>query len=496
MLAYKTNSPNYLDYIASVKTREEILADPKLCVLLENPYVKENMEVALAWRKAKFGDYLDKYNFVEYYLCNGPELDADTLLHYRAEASADPVVMEIAYSYFTDSSVLSEIRDKKYNKPKTGDDWYDCFTNPCFYLGDFSGVMGSMGDSQNVKTFWNNMAARWNDWRKSSDAQDVTTERRQSIGQTGTKITANLDSSVQGASAAANKAVEAVAGSEVLTPNAASATGAEGPISQANLSKMRPEYVDGWWDICKLIISDDQEFADKFKNKYLGSNWHMPKFGDVMAGTFSDAIALTDKAHVARQLGDCYRMWAQVRKLTIFGEGNQTKPITSDKLVEYKQADGNQSQVVAVTHPVPADATKPVKDAVAIKQKIKNNIKKKKKQQPKKPEENNVAENSDIVEIKGWGEVELDFSNSVRSEHTAGVLSTKQEGANPLYGVPRRDGKGGSYLIDISGANQKKMEGGNNSKLREAQNIPTPQIQLPTPGQAIYNGWLQNGLNQ
>lgn len=107
MIPYKTNSADYLDYVASVMNREQILADPELCSLLENPYIKDNMETALAWRAAKFGDYQDKYNFVEYYLCNGPELDADTLLHYRALAQADPVVMEIAYSYFNDTATLS-----------------------------------------------------------------------------------------------------------------------------------------------------------------------------------------------------------------------------------------------------------------------------------------------------------------------------------------------------------------------------------------------------
>ena len=166
MFAYKTNSPDYLDYVASAMTREEILADPKFCVLLENPYIKDNMEVALAWRKAKFGDYKDKYDFVEYYLCNGPELDADTLLHYRALAKADPVVMEIANSYFKNSEVLSEIREEKYGKKKKGD-WTDCFTNPCFYLGDFSAVMGSMGDSKNVETYFNTIAERWAAARKT-----------------------------------------------------------------------------------------------------------------------------------------------------------------------------------------------------------------------------------------------------------------------------------------------------------------------------------------
>jgi hypothetical protein len=86
MFAYKTNSADYLDYVAASISREELLNDPDLCFLLENPYIRDNMEVAFAWHAAKFGDYEDKYNFVEYYLCNGPELDADTLLHYRALA--------------------------------------------------------------------------------------------------------------------------------------------------------------------------------------------------------------------------------------------------------------------------------------------------------------------------------------------------------------------------------------------------------------------------
>jgi hypothetical protein len=116
MYAYKTNSPHYLDYVASLKTREQILADPDLCPLLENPYIKDNMEIALRWNKAKYGDYQDKYDFLEYLMCNGPELDADTILHYRLRAYNDPVCMEIAYSYLSDTQKLAEIRKDKYEK--------------------------------------------------------------------------------------------------------------------------------------------------------------------------------------------------------------------------------------------------------------------------------------------------------------------------------------------------------------------------------------------
>jgi hypothetical protein len=102
MYAYKTNSAEYLDYVAATLTREQIKADPDLCLLLENEYIKDNMELAIRYNQSKFGDYQDKYDFVEYYLCNGPEVDADTMLHYRSKIYNDPVCLEIAYSYLSD----------------------------------------------------------------------------------------------------------------------------------------------------------------------------------------------------------------------------------------------------------------------------------------------------------------------------------------------------------------------------------------------------------
>ena len=71
MYAYKTNSADYLDYVASVKSRKEIMADPDLCLLLENELIRDNMEMAIRWNEAKYGDYQDKYDFMEYFMCNG-----------------------------------------------------------------------------------------------------------------------------------------------------------------------------------------------------------------------------------------------------------------------------------------------------------------------------------------------------------------------------------------------------------------------------------------
>jgi hypothetical protein len=158
MFAYKTNSADYLDYVASVLTRDEILANPDLCLLLENEYIKDNMEIALRWQAAKTGDYQDKYEFVEYLLCNGPELDADTILHYRAKCQTEPVYMEIAYSYLSNPETLKLIRKDKYNKESDS-----CFNNPCFYLGRFSSVMGSIGDVKATYSPFNTIA----DWINS-----------------------------------------------------------------------------------------------------------------------------------------------------------------------------------------------------------------------------------------------------------------------------------------------------------------------------------------
>ena len=83
------------------------------------------MEIALKWNAAKFGDYKDKVEFMEFFMCNGPQLDADTILHYRGLAYGDPACVEIAYSYFADGEKVMNIRQTKYGK-KSGRDLWDC----------------------------------------------------------------------------------------------------------------------------------------------------------------------------------------------------------------------------------------------------------------------------------------------------------------------------------------------------------------------------------
>ena len=41
MFPYKSNSPQYLDYIAATLSRKQIEDDPTLCLLLENELIKK-----------------------------------------------------------------------------------------------------------------------------------------------------------------------------------------------------------------------------------------------------------------------------------------------------------------------------------------------------------------------------------------------------------------------------------------------------------------------
>ena len=352
MYPYKTNSPDYLDYVASALTREEILAHPDFCVLLENEYIKDNMEVALKWRDAQFGDYAAKYDFVEYYLCNGPELDADTLLHYRGRAQADPVVMEIAYSYFSDPEVLSEIREKKYGKKKNND-WTDCFRNPCFYLGDFSPAMGSMGDSGNWQTYWKDFGQKWTlkfwekkFWMRENQAKAIGADAPQ-----------QPVSNVNAPGAVQPQDVDAEDGG-----------GGSLPASGMNATKVRPSYWEGWGTLGKAFCDRNNE---KFKegmgildDNHTGWLQHI-KVDDWFGGAIAQTLDLVDKTNTVRQLGDCYRMWSQVRRLQVFGEDNQYGPIRSDQLVANKMPDGTARTTFGESHPTPAQSTQGISESEA-----------------------------------------------------------------------------------------------------------------------------------
>ena len=103
---YSSNSPEFLNYIAHTKTRNDIVNDPKLCVLLEDPHIKDNMELALLYRAAQYGNYEAKKEFIGFFLANGPELDTDTIMYFREKILHNSTYMEIYKSEYYNISII------------------------------------------------------------------------------------------------------------------------------------------------------------------------------------------------------------------------------------------------------------------------------------------------------------------------------------------------------------------------------------------------------
>ena len=105
---YRSNSPEFLNYVAYSKTRNDIINDPRLCVILEDPDIKENMELALLYREAQYGNYESKKTFVGYFLANGPELDTDTIMYYREKILHNKTYTDIYRTEFSDISIVDD----------------------------------------------------------------------------------------------------------------------------------------------------------------------------------------------------------------------------------------------------------------------------------------------------------------------------------------------------------------------------------------------------
>lgn len=157
-------------------TRKQLQEDPYWCQVLDNPFLKDQMELAIRFEEAETGDFADKKAFVEFYVCNGPELDADTLLFWRREILLNPTYNRIANTYYSDLPTVRAIREETYGKLSTywtdsGEERGNCFTNPCDYVGPFSTRICYRGDQAfNTATTDDVMAAERIKVEKAGDA--------------------------------------------------------------------------------------------------------------------------------------------------------------------------------------------------------------------------------------------------------------------------------------------------------------------------------------
>ena len=326
--------------------------------------------MAIRWNKAKHGSYQDKYDFVEYLMCNGPQLDADTILHYRAKAYSDPVCMEIAYSYLSDVEYISQVRQQKYGKETD-----NCFKNPCFYMGKFSAMMGNCGDTENTRTAFNCIARWWQAKFGDGKEQEIIQEQQINNGQRVTN-----DAAAENKTRAAEEEVKKKAGQtdakplgtdtkvnpagNVSVPNAANPTIQPAPppgmIRKCFMQVLHPSIVQGWGKWWSQVSSAGEAFSEDFM-KCTNTALMAGKIGDYLSQPVSEMLDMVTKANVKRQLGDCARLWSHVRRFRLFGSDNKYGPVVANQLVGDTNTDGTPTETVANPQPKAGDSTKPLK---------------------------------------------------------------------------------------------------------------------------------------
>lgn len=286
---YVSNSPKYLDYIASTMTREEILADENLCKLLNNPYIKDNMETALAYAEAEVGGFEEKFQFVKQFLCNGPELDVDTIIHYRNIILSDEEYSSIANLYFSNIEVVDDYRINEFGK-ETASSSGNCLLNPCDYLDDLSLNLGMIGDPRNFRTIENLFGL------KVQNAQDKKEK---------------------------NVPNEKNPRSEV---NSDAPQGAIRP----NITKNLPPTVQkGYTTMLTHIMSSFNDFVEELDASNIPLS--MISIGDPNAIRNSEAISTMVKANIFSTMGDCARIWSNLRDLNYYNpEHNTVQPVENE----------------------------------------------------------------------------------------------------------------------------------------------------------------------
>lgn len=374
MRPYKSNSPQYLDYIAANLTRQQIMADPKLCVLLENEYIKDNTELAIRWFQAKYGDYQAKYDFAEYMMCNGPQIDADTLLHYREMALADPVITEIAYTYLSNTEVLVKLRKEKYGK-----DTDECFTKPCFYMGRFSAALGETGDidaATSIFSFLGSLFKKTKDRAKPTVTANENAKNKVSLNNTalpGGAVGA-VASAGTAAKNVANTAAEATAAAtgkknvngasdkpqpaDVTQPDGSPKkdiprVGAMGPTSAQGVVP-KPQ-LNGWSMIWNAIWNNDQMIYRTFTTQNCQKALYEGAFGDWEGCALQKFLQLNSAANIKRRMGDCSRLWRHVRQLRLFDTDNSFNQMTPDMKINGVNANGMYTQLYGKANPSAAD---------------------------------------------------------------------------------------------------------------------------------------------
>lgn len=320
-LVYRSNAPEYFRYIATIYSREEIEANPQLCTYLEDPYLKDDMELALAFNNAENGGYEDKREFIQYLLANGPELDAATIMYYRNIILNDPEYDFIANAEFNDISVVDEARETIYDKPTKKD---DCFRNPCNYLGPFSVSMAKIGDNSSFKTLRNMFSSVA--YRDTKAAQGKADKAIKEADEEKKKAEEEKKNAKDEASK--KKADEAIKAADEKKKKAeedkkkANAAGEEegimdsvGDIATNLWNRLIPNIQVSYTTLCQATAQQYNEFAEHLALKKVNPN-DIP--GDPSAVNRAMALTPLVQFHLHQKMGDCARLWQHMRMLNLY----------------------------------------------------------------------------------------------------------------------------------------------------------------------------------
>lgn len=288
-VVYHSNAPEYFRYIATIYNKDEIKSNPQLCHLIEDPYLKDDMELALAFNDAENGGYEEKKTFVEFLLANGPELDAGTIMYYRNIILNDPEYSFIANAEFSNIETIDTAREEKYDKHTSKD---DCFRNPCNYLGPFSVSMMKVGDSGNFMNINNLFSA-------AAFKRISKKEEEEKNGKGTSKIKD-----------------EELAISDVFCDTCVNLWNRLIPNIQAN-----------WSALTNCVKQQYDDFAEHLGSKNVKST-DIP--GDPSAVQRAEALTPLVQFHLHQRLGDCSRLFDYMRNLNLYDPVKNVQPAVTE----------------------------------------------------------------------------------------------------------------------------------------------------------------------
>lgn len=355
---YTSNTPEFLNFIAFTKTRDDIKNDPDLCKLLEDPLIKENMEAALLYHDAYYGDYAAKREYVGYVLANGPELDTDTLMYHREKILLNPSLYNAYKGNFADISIVEKLREEKYNKPvvryttyttdyteiddrsknEKKNDLLDCLQNPCDYLGPFSSSIGLVGDSKNFQTL-ENVFARITSKKAKEEEEKKKKEEEEKKKKEEEKNKKKTDSSSsEEPKASKDKNEESSEKDGTKESQKDEEYSVWGHIRQHVAGKVLPDLEKGYRKMMTMMGYQFQELGNDLVKNGVGQS--AAKTGDKGAEEKANNISALVKTKIVSTLGDCNRIWEQMRRLKVYDPSvNGKKPF--DTSMFKKNADGS-----------------------------------------------------------------------------------------------------------------------------------------------------------